>query len=219
MPLKEKISKMTVVIDKTATMGEIRVAEAEFNMADFNYGEYKPVKLYLKKCAENDQLDIDPEQTYLDIGLKGTRARHLQVERKPSGNPFKSSKSMGMRPQMEESADMGAGIPGDRQSQNSALANMELDRLKKENKQMKKDHVRELTQKNTKINNLFTEIENLKTELSYSSSQKQKLQESLTNARDELGQIRQQLSTTEGELEEKEAQKKELEVELSMLKQ
>lgn len=61
MPLKEKISKMTVVIDKTSTMGEIRVAEAEFNMADFNYGEYKPVKLYLKKCAENNYLDIDPE--------------------------------------------------------------------------------------------------------------------------------------------------------------
>lgn len=95
MPLKEKISKMTVVLDKS--MGETPIAEAEFNMADFNYGEYKPVKLYLKKCPENDYVDVDPEQTYLDIGLKGTRARHFQMERKTSGNPFKSQKTLGLR--------------------------------------------------------------------------------------------------------------------------
>ena len=58
-PLKEKISKMTVVLDKS--MGETPLAEVEFNMADFNYGEYKPVKLYLKKCAENDYVDIDDD--------------------------------------------------------------------------------------------------------------------------------------------------------------
>ena len=58
-PLKEKISKMTVVLDKS--MGETPIAEVEFNMADFNYGEYKPVKLYLKKCQENNYVDIDPE--------------------------------------------------------------------------------------------------------------------------------------------------------------
>ena len=50
---------MTVVLDKS--MGETPIAEAEFNMADFNYGEYKPVKLYLKKCADNDYVDVDPE--------------------------------------------------------------------------------------------------------------------------------------------------------------
>lgn len=75
IPLKEKISKMTVVLDKS--MGEIKIAEAEFNMADFSYGEYKPVQLFLKKCKENTYCDVDPEETFLDIGLKGTRAKHL----------------------------------------------------------------------------------------------------------------------------------------------
>ena len=121
---------MTVVLDKS--MGETPIAEAEFNMADFNYGEYKPVKLYLKKCADNDYVDVDPEQTYLDIGLKGTRARHLQMDRKSSGNPFKSSKTLGLR-QHEEGGDMLGGM-ADRQSSNSALVNQEMERLKKENK-------------------------------------------------------------------------------------
>ena len=45
-PTKEKISKMTIQLDKS--MGELPIAEVEFNMADFVYGEYNPVKLNLK---------------------------------------------------------------------------------------------------------------------------------------------------------------------------
>ena len=47
---------------------------------------------------------------------------------------------------------------------NSGMINQELEKLKKENRQLQKDHAREITQKNTRINNLFTEIENLKTD-------------------------------------------------------
>jgi len=46
MPSKEKGSKMTVCLDKS--LGGTQLAEAEFNMADFFYGEYKEHKLILK---------------------------------------------------------------------------------------------------------------------------------------------------------------------------
>ena len=83
---------MTVMLDKS--MGETQLCEVEFNMADFNYGEYKPVKLYLKKCPGNDYMDIDESQCYLDIGLKGTRANYQMDNRKAQPNPFRSTKSM-----------------------------------------------------------------------------------------------------------------------------
>ena len=49
MPTKQKISKMTVCLDKSA--GGHDVAEIDFDMADFNFGEYKVVRLFLKKCS------------------------------------------------------------------------------------------------------------------------------------------------------------------------
>jgi hypothetical protein len=45
MPLKKKLSKIEVCLDKS--MGEKVIAEAEFNMADFMYEEYKDIKLQL----------------------------------------------------------------------------------------------------------------------------------------------------------------------------
>jgi len=47
MPCKEKVSKLTVCLDKT--MGGTDIGEIDFNMADFNFGEYKLVRLYLNK--------------------------------------------------------------------------------------------------------------------------------------------------------------------------
>lgn len=117
---------MTVVLDKS--MGETPLAEVEFNMADFNYGEYKPVKLYLKKCTDNDYVDIDPDQTYLDIGLKGTRANH-NMDRKNPNNPFRANKNL--RP-LDASQDF-KGM-GDRPGSSNGLVNQELDKLKKENR-------------------------------------------------------------------------------------
>jgi hypothetical protein len=74
LPAKEKISKMTVTLDKS--MGGADIAEIDFNMADFTFGEYKLVRLFLKKCP-NSPIDFEPESTFLDIALKGTRASGL----------------------------------------------------------------------------------------------------------------------------------------------
>jgi hypothetical protein len=61
--LKEKISKLTVVLDKS--QGGKAIGEVEFDMADYDLGRYKYRTLYLKKVDENDFLDFDPASTYL----------------------------------------------------------------------------------------------------------------------------------------------------------
>jgi hypothetical protein len=72
MPALEKLGKMTVCLDKS--MGGTELCEITFNMADFKFGEYKILRLYMNKCANNNVLDIDKEETFLDIGLKGTKS-------------------------------------------------------------------------------------------------------------------------------------------------
>ena len=47
LPLKEKISKLTVVLDKS--VGGAELAEVSLNMADFNFGDYKIKRLTLAK--------------------------------------------------------------------------------------------------------------------------------------------------------------------------
>ena len=90
MPAKEKISKMTVCLDKS--MGGADVADIEFNMADFKFGEYKIVRLALKKCS-SCPIDIDIDSTFLDIALKGTKAHGLASKR---GSLAKSSSISGL---------------------------------------------------------------------------------------------------------------------------
>ena len=81
MPCKEKLSKMTVQLDRSK--GGTHIGEVEFDMGDFIYGEYKYRTLYLKKSDANDVITFDPdaEDTYLEIGLKGTRQDGLVQKR------------------------------------------------------------------------------------------------------------------------------------------
>lgn len=69
-PSKEKVSKMSVCLDKT--MGGTEIGEAEFNMADFDFNKYKIVRLFLRKSPANTTIDFDPENTFIDLALKGT---------------------------------------------------------------------------------------------------------------------------------------------------
>ena len=88
LPSKEKVSKMTVCLDKS--MGGTEIGEAEFNMADFKFGEYKIVRLYLRKSEANTLYDFNPEQTFIDLALKGTRSSGL-VKQRSSAAKDKSS--------------------------------------------------------------------------------------------------------------------------------
>mgnify|MGYP000957818720 CR=1 FL=1 len=85
MPAKEKISQMTICLDKS--MGGTDIAEIKFNMADFKFNEYKILRLYLHKSEANTTIDIPEEQVYLDIGLKGTFAKGIR----PTGHGSKSN--------------------------------------------------------------------------------------------------------------------------------
>ena len=49
MPVREKISKLLVVLDLDAK--KVPVAQAEFNMTDFKYGRYNGQKLFFQEIA------------------------------------------------------------------------------------------------------------------------------------------------------------------------
>ena len=51
MPAKEKLSKLTVCLDKNHDRMEI--AQVEFDMADFKYGKYNGQRLFLEKAPKN----------------------------------------------------------------------------------------------------------------------------------------------------------------------
>ena len=47
------------------------IGEAEFDLTDFTQDEYKYRTLNLKKSPNNNFFDFQPEETHLEIGLKG----------------------------------------------------------------------------------------------------------------------------------------------------
>ena len=87
LPLKEKLSKMTVCLDKS--LGGKQIGEVEFNMADFNYGSYKAIRLQLNQCEGNADYNFDASETYIDIGLKGTKADGLVQKRMSAIKEYK----------------------------------------------------------------------------------------------------------------------------------
>lgn len=70
---------MTVQLDKSR--GGTLIGEVEFDMTDFEYGQYKYRSLNLIKCPENNVLDFDENETYVEIGLKGTKSDGLVQKR------------------------------------------------------------------------------------------------------------------------------------------
>jgi len=82
---------MTVQLDKS--LGGGALAESEFDMADFFYGEYKPVRVMLKQSEANTKYPIDPKGTYIDIGLKGSNEDGL-VQKRMSAIKNKMSESI-----------------------------------------------------------------------------------------------------------------------------
>ena len=88
LPTKEKSSKMTVELYKASKEGGgTQLGEVEFNMADYNYGEYKYRTMHLAHCDENTVegggrlLDFDPEVTTIEVGLRGTKQDGLVAKR------------------------------------------------------------------------------------------------------------------------------------------
>ena len=79
MPSKEKTSKLTVALNKENGYKEL--AEVEFDMADYKYGKYNGMRLFFEKCKDNNQYTFDPAESYIEIGIKGTKADGLVQQR------------------------------------------------------------------------------------------------------------------------------------------
>jgi hypothetical protein len=79
MPIKEKISKLTVCLDKS--LGGTELGTAEVDMGNYSYGQYNLIKLNLEQCPSNTDYPFDPSETVLEVGLKGTRADGLVQKR------------------------------------------------------------------------------------------------------------------------------------------
>jgi len=78
-------------------------------MADFSYGAYKNHRLFLQPSEGNTDYDFDPENTYLDIGLKGTKADGL-VQKRMSA--IKDQMNSSLKDLMKDGVKPGSGKKG-----------------------------------------------------------------------------------------------------------
>ena len=78
MPLKEKNSRLAIALNRN--YGYQELAEVQFDMADFKYGRYNGQRLFLQQVESNTKYNIS-EVGYLEIGIKGTRADGLVMQR------------------------------------------------------------------------------------------------------------------------------------------
>lgn len=150
---------MTVCLDKS--MGGTELCEVNFNMADFKFDEYKIIRLNMNPCPSNDIIEINPEETFLDIGIKGKRAQGLI---QASMNKGLKPGSQGLPP-LSKSQTLSNSTSLDKLDVNSVQIQQEMELIKKEFKIKKKEYDKSIMAKNTKINDLMTELENTKTDL------------------------------------------------------
>ena len=207
MPCKEKTSKMTVMLDKS--MGGTHIGEVEFDMGDFEYGSYKYRTLNLKRSEQNvDAIEFEPEEAYLEIGLKGTRQDGLVQKRMSEiKKQMDSSIKDVMRLSMASSnstvqENVLKGVQSQEIFQN--IVQVEVDKIKKEGKEKMKEYEEKLNKKNKIINDLLTDSENIKTELTNLQSKfngkktdESKLEEQIAEAKVALGHHSQEKKSSE----------------------
>lgn len=134
-PTKEKMSKMTICLDKSR--GGHAIGEVEFDMASFSYGEYKYRRVQVKELDTNPGIKYDPETTFIEFGLKGTKSDGLVKKRM---SEIKSK----MKSNLQEKLTRSEVVPKNQSEQSQELFNnivkVEVDRLHKEAKERKKEY-------------------------------------------------------------------------------
>jgi hypothetical protein len=78
MPNKEKLSELTICLDKS--QGGTELFKAELDMTNYRYGKFNIMKLDLVQCEGNQGFTPQGE-TFLEIGLRGTKADGLVQKR------------------------------------------------------------------------------------------------------------------------------------------
>jgi hypothetical protein len=189
--VKPKMSKMTVQLDKSK--GGHPIGEVEFDMTDFTYGEYNYRKLELIRHPENiGILDFEISETFLEIGLKGTKQDGLVQKRMTEiKQQMDSSIKDILKSSIKQSKSDGQPIINQTIQSEELFKNIvqiEVDKLKKEAKEKMKDYEDKLQKKNKIINDLLTESENIKTE-------KLTLKNSLNEWEQKENELRQELET------------------------
>ena len=175
MPSKEKSSMMTVCLDKS--LGGTHLAEVEFNMADFFYGDYKEQRLILKQCKDNDKIDIDEPDTYMEIGLKGTKADGLVQKRMSAIKNEMNSQIKNLMTQNGLGALKAGSKPTPGPSAEGVdsklvqnLIQDEMEKYKKEARDRKKEYEKKIAEKNTRINDLLNDLDNKSKDLEMSEA-------------------------------------------------
>ena len=69
MPREQKMSRLAVTLNRDYNYMEL--AEVSFDMANFKYGKYDGMRLFLNQVASNSQYTIE-QDSYIEIGIKGT---------------------------------------------------------------------------------------------------------------------------------------------------
>jgi hypothetical protein len=80
MPIKEKNSRLAIALNRN--YGYMELAEVQFDMADFKYGRYNGQRLFLQQVESNEKYNFKSGEAYLEIGIKGTRADGLVMQRR-----------------------------------------------------------------------------------------------------------------------------------------
>ena len=170
IPNKEKMSKMSICLDRNS--GGTEIAETDFNMANFKFGEYTITRLHLKQSAGNATIEVDSENTFIEIGLRGQRVDGLLTNR---GSKALASSTWSKLGSVSSSYNPANSMMDPEQRDANNALTQEIEKMKKDMKLMKKEFERDKAQKNTKINNLLTDLENAKTDLEYTQKEKSKL--------------------------------------------
>ena len=163
MPTKEKSSKLTVCLDKKE--GGLEIAEVNFDMTDYSYDKYNKMQLTLKQAEGNTVVPINPQECFIKIGLKATkkdglvRDRMTAIKKEMSENMLKKFQGDQFKDQLKKSGMSPEKMRDRMQSNqmNDAINNMinnEIEKLKKENRDRKKEYEKKLNEKNSVINDL-----------------------------------------------------------------
>ena len=69
LPVKGKTGRVLVQLDQS--LGGSYLAEADLDLSNFYYGEFKKLRLHLRKCPGSSLYLVGDHQPYIDIALKG----------------------------------------------------------------------------------------------------------------------------------------------------
>lgn len=193
MPIKEKISKLTVCLDKS--LGGTELGTAEVDMGNYSYGQYNVIKLNLEQCPSNTEYPFDPSETVLEVGLKGTRAdglvqKRMSAIKQQMADNIKKQLNPAKSPNHKEVSQINEAM--------QAMMNSEIERIKKEQREAAKVYEKKLLESNVKINGMLTSVENYKTDLERTDQEKAFLEKENSLLEKEIQACQQQIEEEQG---------------------